>query len=301
MMLLQTTLAAAAALPLLAAALPHELAGNALFVTPHTSSATAPDCLRRGYRGAYGSVTGRAEHVFITTDDCLASSLQADGFADEGSISAIGKQHTTGRRLLWIGESGVRGKIYDGPSGHGQLVLDVMQGLQAGHADLAEALHLETSVWHAAAERVLGVLFARSAGDDQQLSVPGLDFVHVGERSAIVSVDSRVLSMLDRLVPDHLSLVALPEDDLPFFSGDSYGPPVPEHLVDNLRKITKKLKFSPEIDEIVSKGIDKKLLKQDILYLTGEREDSKIETRHSFTQGARDAADWIMSEWRACV
>lgn len=289
-------------LPILAAqARPHYTSAvDSSIVMTTVSASQASSCLQSGFLGSYGTVSGSPENIFLADNDCITSSFQDEGALMEGEGSIFPFSATfnnCNRRLIWVGESGVQGKIHDGKDPR-KLSTEVWNGIQAGHEILASVA--PRSIWTDATRIVMQALGIRQSASEHQdqLSVPGVDFVHVGARSILLSVDVRVLPHLDSLIPSHLSLVALPEEPLPYASS-SYGPSVPKVLVDNLIRLTKKLKFSPEIDEIISKGIDKDLLKQDILWLTGEREDSDIESRHSFTSGAREAANWIRDKVQA--
>ena len=106
---------------------------------------------------------------------------------------------------------------------------------------------------------------------------------------------------IDRALPVHLVPVALPSTALSPSqysdteeAGDAsaFAVPVPKERADYLRNITQHLTFDPKLDRAIEEGLDGDQLRRDIRWLTGEA-PSGWESRHSFTQGARDAAHWI--------
>jgi hypothetical protein len=70
---------------------------------------------------------------------------------------------------------------------------------------------------------------------------------------------------------------------------------VPDHLVKHLAEITANLSFSPALDRILSDGIVMDDIRRNVRWLTGEA-PSGIVSRHSFTEGALKAANWIKGE-----
>jgi hypothetical protein len=121
--------------------------------------------------------------------------------------------------------------------------------------------------------------------------------------------------LIDTALPAHLVPVHLPsmslreqwqmkgkqyvtdfEDELIAEEGKTkvatFAVPVPRERADYLRNITEALTFDAKLDRVIEEGLDVAQLRRDIRWLTGEA-PSGWESRHSFTQGARDTAEWI--------
>jgi hypothetical protein len=248
-----------------------------LLTTSSAPTHDSPSCLRDNYYGAYGSVS-QADHVFITTEDCvLQQDALANGF-ESGSIALL-REETKGRVLVWVGEAGVA---------------------QDTASELAPTDSVyETILANLEALKQLGTPDNSLLAEQQQhaFAAPheALDAVtlyHQSQHSLILGVSPGTLGIIDRIVPGHLSLVALPAQAYPLaFAGDSYGPPVPEHLIDNLVNITSGLKYSAEVDQVLD-TLDYREIVRSVRWLTGES-GSGIVSRHSFSPGSRVAAKWI--------
>jgi hypothetical protein len=68
--------------------------------------------------------------------------------------------------------------------------------------------------------------------------------------------------------------------------------PVPEPAIARLRDMLSTLRFNPEVARVVS-NISFPQVRNDIRFLTGEDGKSGIKSRHSFSSGARIAAEWL--------
>lgn len=99
---------------------------------------------------------------------------------------------------------------------------------------------------------------------------------------ALSSVHTRELSLI---LPPTWRIYVLPLTPFPFF-------PVPEQAIARVRDILSSLRFNPEVARIVS-NISLPQVRNDVRFLTGEDGKSKIPSRHSFSSGARIAAEWL--------
>jgi len=172
-----------------------------------------------------------------------------------GSIAPLLSNADAGHRILWIGQAGVDPRI--------QAVEPVLESWNL----------IQTQVdRHGSAQHPLSVR-------------PAIQLLHHTPHSLLIRVSDTVLPIIDTLLPSHLVPVALPLTPAAW-------DPVPKHLAEKLAKITKNLTFSPEMDKILADGLILDDVRRNVRWLTGEG-PSGIESRHSFTAGAKDAAKWI--------
>jgi hypothetical protein len=263
---------------LLAGAVPMPSESQVLLVTrerPERSS--IPDCLAS--LGTYGSVSG-SEHIYLGTEKCLQNNIDSlTGGIEAGSLIPLEAARSEEKRLFWLGEAGVEGKVH--VTGLGAPLDGVYESIQ----DKADMLAAMSNLELASNQKVLG-------GDHHQAMVNAqVERLYQTGQSLIFSASSGLIPLLDTLIPSYLSLVALPSIDAALsMSGEG----VRKDLAQNLANLTKHIRFSSEIDKILTEGMDERQLVRDIRWLTGE--SSNIESRHSFTGGARDAARWIKGE-----
>lgn len=71
--------------------------------------------------------------------------------------------------------------------------------------------------------------------------------------------------------------------------------PVAQPDVDRVLSLLHHLSYDKKIGELIE-SLNIPQMHKDVRYLTGEREDSKIESRHSFHPDARKAANWIREQ-----
>lgn len=248
-----------------------------LFTTSSAPTHDSPSCLRDNYYGAYGSVS-QPDHVFITTEQCV---LEQDAFAnafESGSIALL-KEETKGRVLVWVGETGVAQETASGLAPTDSVYETILANLEA----LGE---LESPDNGLPGEKDQHAFAAPREAFD------AVTLYHQSRHSLILGVSPGTLGIIDRIVPGHLSLVALPAQAYPLaFAGNSYGPPVPEHLINNLVNITSGLKYSAQVDQVLD-ALDYREIVRSVRWLTGES-GSGIVSRHSFSPGSRVAAKWI--------
>ncbi|GHJ89025.1 hypothetical protein NliqN6_5427 [Naganishia liquefaciens] len=245
-----------------------------LFTTSSGPTADSPACLRNSYHGVYGSVD-EPDHVFLSNEECILGNEAA--FGDSFRSGSIVPLDNVSRKqvLVWVGEAGVEQHM----------------GLKAAATDSAyESIldNLERLVDQE--ESLLGDNEQHAFSLPRQFEKPVL--YHQSRHSLILGVPENTLAIIDRIVPGHLSLVAIPSRAYPLaFGQDSYGAEVPRYLLDNLANITSSLKYSSKIDQILD-ALDYREIVRSVRYLTGES-GSGIVSRHSFSPGSRIAAKWI--------
>jgi hypothetical protein len=103
--------------------------------------------------------------------------------------------------------------------------------------------------------------------------------------SALLALSSAHIRELSHILPPTWRIYVLPSIPLPIV-------PVPEPAIARVREILSSLKFNPEVAKIVS-NISLAQMRNDVRFLTGEDGKSGIESRHSFSTGARVAAEWL--------
>jgi hypothetical protein len=104
-----------------------------------------------------------------------------------------------------------------------------------------------------------------------------------GTTAALVSTSKEHARIIDTLLPSFWKSTVLPETPVSY-------QPVPSSALERVGKILSTMKFDPTISSVVS-NISVPQIRKDIRYLTGE--DSDIVSRHSFSNGALTAANWL--------
>ncbi|KAL7421836.1 hypothetical protein Q5752_003607 [Cryptotrichosporon argae] len=255
-------LALLAALPILGSALASPVASNSLLITPHGPAALA-DCLRGAYYGAYGGLA--AEHIYVPTDACVLGAGSLRGI-DTGRIVPLDE---AAGRLVWVGRAGVE---------------DETAGVDAHWLDIAST---------AARAGVID----RAGQQTTFAAPPPITLVHSSADSLILRVPPQLLGALDTFLPAHLVPVVLPSSPLRVDPKTTAKYGVPEHLAANLANLTAGLRFRPAVDRAVN-AIEHDEIRRNVRWLTGEA-PSGIVSRHSFTEGALVAADWIKGKVEA--
>jgi hypothetical protein len=144
---------------------------------------------------------------------------------------------------------------------------------------------------------------------------PSVTVTPISSNSHIIALPGmrHFAGIIDTVLPPHLVPVALPRmsmaeawqhrgktfigetDEEKAWEGkrpSTFAVPVPQVRADYLRNIAEGLKFDGKLNKVIEEGLDAEQLRRDVRWLTGEA-PSGWESRHSFTQGARDAAAWI--------
>lgn len=252
-------IALASLLPILATA-----RANSLLLTPSAPVGALPDCIAASYHGHYAG-----QHAYLLSEDC--TSTTSLGMLDSGSLIPLASED----RIVWAGSS---------------------NALPSSRQDMLSA-------WETIDSTASSLLSTQ--GEDAQTSLSSESFqvsldrvptlVHASESGLYLSVPSSILPVLDTLLPAQLTPVAFPLSPLavPTTSGNRWG--VPEAKAAHLVSITEHLQFNPKLAAIAS-SISAKDILEDVQYLTGEREDSDIESRHSFHPDILKAHVWVRRE-----
>ena len=120
---------------------------------------------------------------------------------------------------------------------------------------------------------------------------PRIEVLWSNQRGAILSIPTEDLGHLDLILPRLWEAVALPVTALP-------SPYSEESESDKrLGKILSKIHFNPDVASILS-SISVAQMSFDIRWLTGEASDSPITSRHSFSEDARVAAQWLKTRFQ---
>jgi hypothetical protein len=113
--------------------------------------------------------------------------------------------------------------------------------------------------------------------------------------AAIIAVPTKELVTLDMYLPRLWEAVALPGSPLPLPHRLSSKSTTPSD--ERLGAILSHLKFDPEVSAVLS-AISSAQMLWDVRWLTGESSESPIISRHSFSDGARTAAEWIKTRFQ---
>lgn len=233
-----------------------------LLLTPNAPSASLPACLQSAYHGTYAG-----ESVYLPSNECASS---ASSFLDAGSIVPL-SSHSDEAHLVWVGAAGIEGV-----------------GLRADVAAVWDVITTAATVSFADAAILAGQQSEQVAFSSQAHSPSAAPtLVHASQSGLFLSVPASTLGVLDTLLPRGYVPVGIPAEPLPF----NYD--IPVKYAEHLANVTKGLRFDPTVNEIVE-SISASQIRADVRWLTGE--DSEIITRHSFTEGARIAAQWIKGE-----
>ncbi|RXW24712.1 hypothetical protein EST38_g1194 [Candolleomyces aberdarensis] len=136
---------------------------------------------------------------------------------------------------------------------------------------------------------VLDALSARNRDETQQtLSTtesPASPILYRTDTSVLVALPSEEVFTIDTRLPRFWKSTIVPE------SPSAYRV-VSDDSVERVRRVLSELKFSPAVASVVN-NISIPHIQNDIRFLTGEDGQSGIVSRHSFSPGARTAANWI--------
>ena len=109
--------------------------------------------------------------------------------------------------------------------------------------------------------------------------------LHHTSSSALLALSPAHTTQLSLVLPPTWRIYVLPSTPSPYL-------PVPEPAIARLRDMLSTLRFCPEVAKIVC-NISLPQVRNDIRFLTGEDGKSGIKSRHSFSSGARIAAEWL--------
>jgi len=126
-----------------------------------------------------------------------------------------------------------------------------------------------------------------SRADSQRVLSGPIDTrpLHHTSNSALLALSPEYTKQLSLILPPTWRIYVLPSHSFHYL-------PVPEPAIARLRDILSNLRFNPEVARIIS-NISLPQVRNDIRFLTGEDGKSGIKSRHSFSSGARIAAEWL--------
>ncbi|KAF9508137.1 hypothetical protein BS47DRAFT_1350717 [Hydnum rufescens UP504] len=248
---------------------------DVILITPPAGE-VIPPCIADGYLGSYGRPL---QQVFVLPLECALGSRGFLDFLNDSKDFVPFSPSEGERTLVWLQEAGVD---------------DIVRGT----ADSFDA-RLDRALKYATTELAYLIRNGEDGFLDRQIvfgprgrgtleSKPGLEVLHRSPSSALISVDSLHLSHLDIILPPFIVPIALPSKPQPLV-------PVPAIAIKRIYALLKSLRFNPEIASILS-TFSLPSMESDIRHLTGE-DGLGILSRHSFSKGARVAADWIQSKF----
>lgn len=193
--------------------------------------------------------------IFITDDTCLGVT------SDLLTVGSIVPLHRSAERLIWFEREAVEESLL----------------LSANNKELDEFLA-------SLAISSRGVDFFGIEQERMQ-SNPPISIIS-GEEYAIVSFPDAVsIHDISYRLPRFWKYTLLPDAPVPFL-------PVPPSAISRVVELLAAVKFSPDVAELVA-NLSVPQMRNDIRYLTGEDAKSPILSRHSFSDGANIAADWL--------
>ncbi|KZV63675.1 Zn-dependent exopeptidase [Peniophora sp. CONT] len=221
-------------------------------------------CLRSSYLGTYGS-----QSVFMPRMSC---------YTERGLTSLLGKLDADipslndGDALVWVEEASID---YDLLSGPWPSVLGV-----SAYLELLDTLSGEVQYGSNSAQETLALPASYKV-------------LHQTERTALLALPQQLAYQLSDVLPPTWKLYALPSEPLELAAFSLA--PASEELLGPVRAALSNLKFNPDVARIVD-SIDSKQMLADVQWLSGEDPESPIVSRHSFSEGSRQAADWLKDE-----
>lgn len=120
-------------------------------------------------------------------------------------------------------------------------------------------------------------------------SRPHFEVLHYGPQSLLVRMDRALARQVDTHVPPYWKTMILPGVPMSYV-------PVPSSAVERVKDVLAHVRFNPVVASVVNK-ISIPQMQRDIRYLTGEDAKSPIVSRHSFSDGALVAADWLKARF----
>lgn len=225
-------------------------------ITPDVHS---DPCLRSSYLGTYGSHSVFMPHMSCYTERGLTGLLN--------KFDAYIPPVNDGDALVWVEEAAID---YDLLSGPWPSVLGV-----SAYLDLLNVPSGEVQDGSDIAQEMLAL-------------PASYRLLHQTERTALLALPQQLAYQLSDVLPPTWKLYALPSEPLELA-------PASEELLGPVRAALSNLKFNPDVARIVD-SIDVQQMLSDVQWLSGEHPESPIVTRHSFSEGSRQAADWLKDE-----
>ncbi|KAF8595976.1 Zn-dependent exopeptidase [Ceratobasidium sp. AG-I] len=221
------------------------------------------DCLSTSYFGTYGQAL---THVFVSEPECL----NTVGSSFMGSVSASVHESSKDedhKLLYWLEEALLDDTIRQADAKSAtEEISDFVRRVngRSKHGYPASQTPMSSD-----ASEAVSVLYTTSTG-------------------ALVSLSPSLLPELDMYLPSYIQPTLLPTSPLPISMDSEKTKPSTKFL----RSVLANLKFNPDIAAITS-TLSLTHMQKNIRWLTGEDSDSPIISRHSFSPGARTAANWI--------
>ncbi|KAF9478678.1 Zn-dependent exopeptidase [Pholiota conissans] len=238
-----------------------------LFVVPFNPTLLSDNnCFSRNFYGNYRDGDSTVSVTVARLDDAACTEFWSNE-VDEASLSAAPE---AGRSAVWLERAAMEEGLVSESTASDTL------------DDLLESLNRPVQEYRgydsAGGEEI--VLKSEESGLQ-----PGYTVHYRTEHAALVSLDSGKALAVDTLLPPFWKSKLLPSTPVSYI-------PVPDSATDAVRSILSDLKFDPVVASIVG-NISIPQIKKDIRHLTGEDESSGIISRHSFSDGAIVAAEWL--------
>lgn len=269
-----------------------EAPGRMMLIT--STPPTPASCLGESFYGAYGGSADDRQYIYMPGSPCLWSDDGLDSFT-AGSLVPLEADMTAQSRkesrIVWVGQAGLE------PSIIGDAEIGSIDASWSVIQMRADILMADPATATGPDKRDSQMVFAQPDADTQIEHLEPIRLLHKTDASMLLDVPVSYIGILDTILPPHLVPVALPLEPLPAMAN---GLPVPREQAAYLGNITKHLKFSSELDTILAEGIDADEIRRNVRWLTGEA-PSGIETRHSFSSGAKRAAEWIKGVSACCT
>ncbi|KXN92317.1 Leucine aminopeptidase 1 [Leucoagaricus sp. SymC.cos] len=229
-----------------------------LLIAPFDQTLLSPSsCLSSSFYGNYRSNLNSYRSVFLPDEACF-NSFATNDIANEAHISQISR-HGDEYRLVWVEKEAVEASLIQGEK---EFMNEFFK--QFGIVQLQDVTRQEAL---------------------SQYSSHSYELLYQTPDALLLSVPLEEAYGIDLILPRFWKSTILPQSPVDYIS-------VPPEDVDPIRNVLSKLRFNPDIASLVN-NISIAQMKTDIRYLTGEDGKSGIVSRHSFTPGAIQAAEWI--------
>lgn len=247
-----------------------------LFITTSSPSGATPACFTDASYGVYGNPP---TYAYALSDDCDAHLTNT---FDSGSVIPLPRDDEK-RSLIWLQEAGVDDSIR---GNQGDFMSEV-ENMLAVASDFKFAASNNEEELANYGQNIMG----SSVGEESvSASTLGMQVLYRTEASALVSVKTAYLAQLDLILPRFVVPVAFPSSPRALI-------PVPPDVTKRVQAILWGLTFNPDVAAILN-SLSLSNMRRDVRHLTGE-DGQGILSRHSFSQGALVAANWIQGQIEA--